>query len=244
MGSSESKTSSFVALDFETANEQWNSPCQIGLVIVERGKVVERISRLIRPKDNRFRDFNTRLHGIDMARVRNEPQFDEVWHDLRPKLEGCVVLAHNASFDMGVLRRVLDLYDLDYPTMFYGCTAQLSKLTWPNMPNYSLDTVASKLGIHMDRHHDALSDAEVCARIALKIMEHHGVNDLDGLHASCQYQFGQIQPGEYTQARKAKNKKLVESKSGGRDGAAFNANTIKDTPRKRRSRKVPRSGSW
>ena len=54
----------FVAIDFETANEQRASPCSIGVVVIQDGECVERFSRLIRPPECRFNAFNTAIHGI------------------------------------------------------------------------------------------------------------------------------------------------------------------------------------
>jgi DNA polymerase-3 subunit epsilon len=55
----------FIAIDFETANSNRYSPCEIGLVKVEDFKIVEQKSFLIKPKDNYFDYYNTLLHGID-----------------------------------------------------------------------------------------------------------------------------------------------------------------------------------
>ena len=92
----------FTAIDFETANRFRDSVCAIGAVRVERGKVVERYYRLVRPWTQRFE--YTPLHGIAWSDVRAAPTFDRVWPELRWLLRGVdFVVAHNASFDMAVL---------------------------------------------------------------------------------------------------------------------------------------------
>lgn len=105
----------FIAIDFETANSERSSPCEIGLVIVEDFQIVEKKSFLIRPKENYFDFYNTYLHGIDERMVKNEPEFDKIYKEIKPYFESYPIIAHNASFDISVLRHTLDLYEIEYP---------------------------------------------------------------------------------------------------------------------------------
>ena len=156
----------FVAIDFETANYSRSSACALGVVVVSEGKIVDRASWLIRPQKLYFRPDFIELHGITPADVRDKPAWDELWPEINEYLCGQTLVAHNASFDIGVLRSLFDEYSLDHPELRYHCTLQLSRRAWPQLPNHKLNTVSDFLGVSL-QHHDALEDAMACAHIAL-----------------------------------------------------------------------------
>ncbi len=157
----------FVALDFETANRFWSSACEIGLVVVEDGRVVDTYRRLIRPTPNQFDSGNIRIHKITPQMVMREPTFAELYDDLLPYLADRHIVAHNASFDIGVLRASTRLYTLPEPSLTYSCTVQLARKCWPDAPRYGLGIISSYLGIELN-HHQALSDANACAQIMIQ----------------------------------------------------------------------------
>lgn len=156
--------SRFTAIDFETANRYRNSACAVGLVRVERRRIVRRAYHLIRPP---FRVFEfTRLHGIDWSTVRTEPTFEELWPELLPFFEDIdFVAAHNAPFDASVLRATCAWYDLEVPVVPFRCTVRIARACWGLRPT-TLRHVANFLGLRL-KHHDAASDAEACARIVI-----------------------------------------------------------------------------
>ena len=155
----------FTAIDFETANEQRFSPCSIGLVVVQNGEFVKNLSFLIRPPEMRFNSINIAIHGIKPRDVAGEPEFPQIWKVLRGYLEGAVLVAHNAAFDLSVLHRTLEHYGISHAPFNYHCTCKISKKLWPNLYDHKLDSVARKLGIRF-KHHDACEDARACAEIA------------------------------------------------------------------------------
>jgi len=167
---------SALAIDFETATAYRASPCAVGLCWLEKGKTVARAYRLIRPMGNEFAGFNIAFHGIGPKDVAKEAEFPEIWEMLRPHLSGPLLIAHNASFDIGVLRATLDLYGLPWPEVKYYCTMLGARRVWPELANHKLNTVAAHLGISF-RHHHAGEDAEACARIAFSQMQAVGVDD-------------------------------------------------------------------
>ena len=169
-----------VALDFETANERRDSACAVGLAWIEGGAVVRRESRLIRPPELRFSPGNIRVHGILPADVRTQPLFPEVMAAFLPDLADGLVLAHNAGFDMGVLRASLQAHGLRPPAFSYLCTLQIARRVFPAEEGCGLGKVAARLGIRF-AHHDAGEDAYACAEIALAAMRQTGAPDLFGL---------------------------------------------------------------
>jgi DNA polymerase-3 subunit epsilon len=158
----------FVAIDFETADYPADSACAVGLVRVEARRVVARVRRLIRPPRPSFAF--TDIHGLRWEDVRLAPSFRDVWRDVRPLLDGAAFLAaHNASFDSRVLRSCCEASRLQPPDVGFLCTVALARRTWGIYPT-KLPDVCRWLGIPL-RHHDALSDAEACARIVMASRE-------------------------------------------------------------------------
>ena len=162
----------FVAIDFETARKQKDSACEIGLVEVANGCIVEATMKeiRIRPPTPYFNRECIQEHGITWDDVKNEPTFGEIWPKIQPLLEGKVLIAHNADFDIGVLRESLAAYGIPCPNLCYACTKEMAKQQWPQLSNYRLETVAEHLGIAF-KHHRAGQDALCCAKIALEILQ-------------------------------------------------------------------------
>lgn len=169
-----------VALDFETANERRDSACAVGLAWIEGGRVVRRASRLIRPPDLRFSPGNIRVHGILPADVRDRPRFGAAMAEFLPDLAAGVILAHNASFDIGVLRASLAACGVAAPPLAYLCTLQIARHVFPDPAGCGLGKVAARLGIRFE-HHDAGEDAYACAEIALAAVRHVGATDVPDL---------------------------------------------------------------
>ncbi|CUH96524.1 hypothetical protein P22_2614 [Propionispora sp. 2/2-37] len=155
-----------VAIDFETASRSRSSVCSMAAVTVENGQFVRSAYALIRPPVLTFDYWNTRIHGITAKDVRDKPTFAELWQRIKPHLENKIVIAHNAAFDIGVLRSVLQEYQLDKPSFRYACTVDIAKKAWAGLENYKLSTLAQRFAIQFDHHH-ALHDARTCAMIAL-----------------------------------------------------------------------------
>ncbi len=168
---------SWVALDFETATRERNSACAIGLAFGRRTEIIGTASALIKPPGNKFEEFHSSLHGIDASTVERERTFPEIWPELIPAFSEVIVLAHNASFDIGVLRSCLDAYGLAYPSIQYYCTVDFARKMWPTLRNHKLNTVAEHLEIDF-KHHDAEEDASVCAMVVIECMKITGLEDI------------------------------------------------------------------
>ncbi len=182
----------WTAIDFETASRERASACALGLAVIEDGRIVERRDWLIQPPGNHFEPMNTRIHGIHADLVAQEPEFDELWPEIEPYLRGAVVLAHNAPFDMGVLRAELARYELEMPRTFgYHCTVTMSRRVWPDLHNHRLSTVCRYCGIDLV-HHEAASDACACASIALRCLAESGQPTLDDLAKTLRLRPGRL----------------------------------------------------
>ncbi len=194
---------SWIALDFETANEQRASACAVGIARVSAGRVVDRRSWLVRPAELRFSGINVSIHGITEDDVRGAPTFDRLWPELKPILSQGTVIAHNAGFDMSVLRHTLNLYRIPFPPIRYLCTVTLSRLTWPRLSNHKLNTVADHLGLSL-KHHDAEDDAVACAGISLHCCRRTGAMDVDELADQLGIRHGRLHRHGYTPPRRTR----------------------------------------
>lgn len=169
----------FVAIDFETANSLRSSVCSVGIVQVKNGKIYKEIQSLINPLSE-FHYYNTKIHGITEYMVHGAPTFEEFWPNMKSILEDQVIIAHNASFDMGVLQESLRQFHEPSPKFEYGCSFRIAKKVWPQLYNHKLSTVANYLGISL-RHHDALEDARAAAIITIKAMQNTQTNTVQQL---------------------------------------------------------------
>lgn len=156
----------FLAIDFETANEKYYSACSLGMVIVDNGKVSVEKQWLIKPPDMYFDPFNVKIHGITKNDVIDKPEFNRLWDEIKDYFNNRIVFAHNASFDIFVLKDLLDYYNIPHPNIKYVCTVNLSRKLW-DLQNYKLNTVANHIGCEF-KHHDSIEDSRVCAEIVLK----------------------------------------------------------------------------
>lgn len=167
--------SAFVAIDFETADTGRDSACSVGLVRVEKGVIVKKVVQLIRPPRVDAGDLFsppaasfefTYIHGIKPAMVLDQPTFAQAWPKLAEILKGADFLAaHNAPFDSGVLTACCQAAKLPKPPHRFVCTVKLARATWNVFPT-KLPDVCRHLGIALN-HHEALSDAEACAKIVI-----------------------------------------------------------------------------
>lgn len=159
-----------VAIDFETANYDAHSACQLGLVRIENWMICQTASWLIRPP---FEDFVfSDLHGITWSHVETSPDFGKLWQQIEPFLSGAHYLAaHNAPFDQKVLGATCAFHGLEAPRIAFIDTVAVARKTWKIFPT-KLNNVCEYLNIPLN-HHEALSDARACAEIIIKA-QHQG----------------------------------------------------------------------
>lgn len=187
----------FIAIDFETANEKRNSPCSIGIVVVKNGEIIEKVHHLIKPKEMRFMPINIGIHGIRPKMVENELEFDKVWDKIKHYFDDNLIIAHNASFDISVLRKTLELYEIEMPKFNYICTMKLARNFYRDLDNAKLNTVNKFLGYEF-KHHDALADALACSNILLNISQELQTIDINEISKLLGVTLGSVDNKGYT----------------------------------------------
>jgi len=155
----------FIAIDFETAMYAPSSAISIGLVKYRDYKVIDTFYSLIRPPELYVRPDFTAIHGLTVDDVRDAPDFGRIWDD---KLRGFIgtlpLAAHNAPFDMKVLRATLEHYGVSPPRLRYFCSLALARRAWPGLNSHALAALGRKFNIIYDAH-NALADAQTCGKI-------------------------------------------------------------------------------
>jgi DNA polymerase-3 subunit epsilon len=171
----------FVAIDFETAQYAPESACSVGLALFRDGQAQASYYSLIRPPVLYIRPDFTAIHGLTVDDVRGAPGFAALWEAaILPFIGDMPLAAHNASFDMGVLRAVLERHGLPVPPLRYFCTLMLSRRVWPGLRSHSLPNLGAHFGIQYEAH-NALDDARTCGDIACLAAARTGSNNLKEL---------------------------------------------------------------
>ncbi|MFT3799560.1 exonuclease domain-containing protein [Microbacterium sp.] len=169
----------FTAIDFETANSSSASACAVGLTRVREGRVVATDGWLIKPPPghDRFFELNIGIHGIRAADVMDAADWTTQLSRLTAFIGDDVLVAHNAGFDMTVLRRACEVTDSECPPYRYACSLQVSRKTY-ELASYRLPLVAAAAGFLDFAHHDATADALACAHIMIDAAGRAGAHDI------------------------------------------------------------------
>lgn len=170
----------YAALDFETAYWGPANACSLGIVVSDGTKIIDEWYHLIQPLSLNFDAGCMRVNGIHPEDAAGEDRFPAFWKDIADRLEGNIVFAHNARFDMGVLASAIDTYHLPDMHFLYGDTVILSRKLWKDTVNHKLNTVAEALGFDF-HHHQALDDARACEYIVRKALEQTELPSVEAL---------------------------------------------------------------
>lgn len=166
----------FVGFDVETANSNWGSICQIGLVKIVDGEEVDRVSWLCQPPEqcNRFDPGNVAIHGITAEDVAGEPGVRERIDAMVDFVGDLPLVAHNAQFDASALHSACEATGREVPPFIFACTLAQARAEKLDVANHRLPTLADHFGAPLDNHHDACADAAACAGIMLGLARQAG----------------------------------------------------------------------
>lgn len=155
----------FIAIDFETANSSRTSACAIGLAFVRDKQVVETKMYLIQPPGNIYNEHNISVHGIRPKDTENAPTFEKIWAEIGNLLDFNLVVCHNANFDIDVLYKTAAVYGITPRVKEHVmCTYEITQK--------SLLELCQAYGVDIYLQHRPDKDAEMCANVTLKILNH------------------------------------------------------------------------
>lgn len=184
----------FTAIDFETANGSPASACAVGMVKIRDGKLVDSFESVFRPPlgHDWFNPGNIAVHKITPQIVEAAPSYERVFPEILEFIESDVLVAHNASFDMGVLRASASAIAASLPALTYCCSLQIARRTY-NLDGYRLNQVAYAIGHEEFDHHNALADSDACSRIVIHAADRHGVESLPELLTATKVSLNTVQ---------------------------------------------------
>lgn len=156
----------FTAIDFETATK--HHICSVGIVTFENGIIIEEYHTLIQPPNNEYDWRNIQVHGITERDTKNAKYFNEIYPEIKKRIYGKTLVAHNESFDRNVLSKTMRDYNIDYSDLNiperWECTLKIFRAR--GYRPASLNACCEIHGIELE-HHQALSDARACAKLFL-----------------------------------------------------------------------------
>lgn len=159
----------FIVFDVETPNRYNDRMSAIGVTVIEDGIIKDSFFSYVNP-ETFFDFFNTQITGINEDTVAGAPAFPELWKTIAPIMGSGILVAHNAVFDLAVLKKCLLGYGIDWKDRIpYCCTVRMGRAILPQI-KHSLDVVCRYYGIPLS-HHQADSDSKACAEILLRYMK-------------------------------------------------------------------------
>ncbi len=161
-------------IDFETASSAYYSACAIGIVILRNREIVDKKYYLIQPPENFYEKQNIEIHGITSQDTADAPTFPVIWEQIKDMFNNSYIAAHNANFDMSVLKSVLNYYGIEQPKFQYMNTISVSSYCIPYGENVAktLEARCNYFGIPISEQHNALCDAEAAANLIIYQLEH------------------------------------------------------------------------
>ena len=156
-----------VAIDIETADCSY--PCEIGVAEIADGMVINSKSWLVKPSCfPRMNPKHQAIHGIDISELESAPTFRDIWPELKPYIEGSLLIAHNAQFDIDCIAKEMYRFGIKTEPLRYCCTCEQSR-RYLSLENNKLGSVCKYLGINIGKHHRAKDDAVAAAKIYLAL---------------------------------------------------------------------------
>lgn len=177
----------FVVFDIETTgfSKVNDKIIEIGAVKISKGEIIDRYSSFVNPQIPIPYEIE-QLTSIRDDMVVDAPTIEDVLPEFLEFCKDTVLVAHNASFDMGFIIQNVKVIGLD-SIFTYIDTVGLSRILLPKLSRYKLNTVAKALGVSLENHHRAVDDAGATAEIFLKLIPMLGeknitnINDIDRL---------------------------------------------------------------
>ena len=170
----------FVVFDIETTglNSHTNEIIEIGAVKIKSGRIVDRYSQLINP--GRPIPYHiTEITSITDEQVANEPKIDKVIGKFVDFVGDAVLVAHNAPFDMGFIKRDIKKYlNIDYQCSVID-TLQMARDLFPDLKKYGLGDLNKTLGLALEKHHRAVDDSQATANMFIIFLEKYKEKGLE-----------------------------------------------------------------
>lgn len=171
---------------------------QIGAVALSEGRIVreERFERLVDPGEP-IPASATAIHGIADADVAGAATFTDAFAAFEAFRQGRPVIGHTIGYDLALLRGECQRAGLSFEPPPALCTRLLGELCFPSLAGYSLEILASRLGVSLESagRHDAVGDAESAGAIfvgLVPVLKEKGIRTVGEAHAACRQLTGAL----------------------------------------------------
>ena len=162
----------FVVFDIETLglNSHTNEIIEIGAVKIKGGRVTDRYSQLINP--GRPIPYHiSEITSITDDQVADKPKIDQVIGEFVKFVGDAVLVAHNAPFDMGFIKRDVKKYlNIDYKCSVID-TLQMARDLFPDLKRFGLGDLNKALGLSLEKHHRAVDDSQATANMFIIFLD-------------------------------------------------------------------------
>lgn len=168
----ELEDATYVVFDVETTGLSaiYDSIIEIAGVKMHQGNIIDTYEAFINP-GHPLSAFTTELTGITDAMLEDAPPEKQVMEEFKAFCEGTILVAHNASFDIGFINKTYERLGMEPSTLPVIDTLELSRLVNSDLRTHRLNTLARHYGVHLEQHHRAIYDSETTGFILYKLLE-------------------------------------------------------------------------
>lgn len=166
----------YVIIDFETANSKQESICQVGMIKVKNGQVIDTYETLVKPDPYYFSSMNIQVHGITKQDVQDALSFSELYESIAEFIADYTLVAHFAQFDMNCLHKAMvnDVFDFSYD---FVCSCRLAQELIP-VASHKLTYLSQNVTHYSYKAHDALEDCFATYELVNYLFNNYDVNFL------------------------------------------------------------------
>lgn len=203
----------YVVFDVETTGLSaiYDKIIELAGVKMHKGNIIEEFQEFIDP-GHPLSDTTIDLTGITDDMVAGSKSEEQVLKEFKDFSEGTILVAHNASFDMGFINTAYDTHNLGQAEQGVIDTLEMSRMLHPNIKSHRLNTLAKRYDVALEQHHRAIYDAETTARLLWLFLE-EARDDLD-IHKHFELNKQMGQGDSYKQARPSHATLLVQNQEG------------------------------
>ncbi|GER69010.1 DNA polymerase III PolC-type [Weizmannia acidilactici] len=202
----------YVVFDVETTglSAVYDTIIEVAAIKIKNGEVIDRFERFANP-GHPLSNTIIELTNITDEMLKDAPDISVVLKEYHEWIGDAILVAHNASFDVGFLNVGLQKIGLPKSNNPVIDTLELGRFLYPDFKNYRLNTLAKKFNVELTQHHRAIYDTEATGQIFLKMLK-------DARERNIEYhdQFNQYmgEGGAFKRARPSHCTLLVQTQEG------------------------------